>query len=142
MIWLILFIDISLYKKIKNTKKRKNKSGHVSAFRKDKEMIRYKIDVIEALRRKGISTTVASAAKLFPESTMKKFREDEEVTVSLISLDRLCYLLDMELEDIIEFVPDEETKEELMNRKNSVHIVMREPYHRHFTSVPLGKAKL
>lgn len=105
-------------------------------------MIRYKIDVIEALRSKGISTTVASAARLFPESTMKKFREDEEVKVSPISLDKLCYLLDMELEDIIEFVPDEGTKEELMNRKNSVHIVIREPYHRYPTRVPLGKAKL
>ncbi len=96
----------------------------MSAFGKDK-MIRYKIDVINALRNKGINVTVAKLAGLFTQPIMRKFAE-EEVTVSPKMLDRLCYLLDLEIEDVIEFVPDEEERERLMEMKNSVHIKMRE----------------
>lgn len=87
-------------------------------------MIRYKIDVISALREKGINVTVAKQTGFFTQPIMRKFANDEAVSFKM--LDRLCYLLDLEPEDIIEFVPDEEERERLMKIKDSVHIKMRE----------------
>lgn len=67
-------------------------------------MIRYKIDVINELKNRGHTSYTVKRDKIFPESTMQKFRTG--TLVSLKSLDNLCKILDCQPGDILEYVPD------------------------------------
>lgn len=68
-------------------------------------MIRYKIDVIAELKKIGFTTMTARDTNLFSQSTMKKFK-DGDTSISLDNLNRLCAVLKMQPEDIIEYVED------------------------------------
>lgn len=69
--------------------------------------IRYKINIIEALKEKGISTYRARKDKLFGEATLQMFRRGEFVS-SGNNLELLCKLLEKQPGDLIEYVPEEE----------------------------------
>lgn len=68
--------------------------------------MRYKFDIIAALREKGYRSTRIRNEKILSESTMQKFRTGEMVSTD--NIERLCRLLDCQPGDIIEYVPDEE----------------------------------
>lgn len=68
--------------------------------------IRYKINIIEALKDKGISTYKIRKEKIFGESTLQMFRRGEFVS-SGNNLDLLCKLLEKQPGEIIEYVTDE-----------------------------------
>ena len=64
--------------------------------------IRYKIDIIQALKEKGYNTNRIRKEKIFAESTMTKFRNGE--LVNLATIGQLCEILDCQPSDIVEYV--------------------------------------
>lgn len=81
-------------------------------------MIKYKINVADALDRVGFNTYKAKTSGLISQETLKKFKK-EDTNVSLNSLNNLCIILDMELKDIISF---EMTEEDKKKRENILQI--------------------
>lgn len=66
--------------------------------------VRYKVDIIAALKRAGYSTYRIQKENIFSNSTMQKFRTGEIVTAPVIS--ELCRLLECQVGDLLEYVPD------------------------------------
>ena len=73
-------------------------------------MLKYKINISDALERKGFNTYKAKVTKILSQDTLKKIKE-ESTNISLESLNRICILLDMQPKDLIEYIEDEEEKE-------------------------------
>jgi len=68
--------------------------------------IRYKIDIMAELKKKGYSSTRLRTEKLLGESYMSQLRHGE--LVSWKALDTICALLECQPADLIEWVKDEE----------------------------------
>lgn len=64
-------------------------------------MIRYKINVLEALKEKGLTTYKLRQDNLISESTVMKLRKSE--MVGLKPLGQLCELLGCDIGDIIRY---------------------------------------
>lgn len=73
-------------------------------------MLRYKINIADALERKGFNTYKAKTTKVLSQDTLKKIK-NEDTSISLESINRICLLLDMQPKDLIEYVETEEEKE-------------------------------
>ena len=73
-------------------------------------MLQYKINVADALNRKGFNTYKAKTTKILSQDTLKKIK-NEDTNISLESLNRICILLDMQPKDLIEYVENKEEKE-------------------------------
>ncbi len=71
-------------------------------------MIKYKRNIIEMLREKGITTYIIRKNKLFTESQLQQLREDRLVTQDV--LDKLCTLLECQPGFLLEHKLDEENK--------------------------------
>ena len=67
--------------------------------------MRYKIDVLSALKEKGYNTNKIRTEGLLSQSTLQKFRQQQGV--SWENLETLCRLLECQPGDLIEFVPEE-----------------------------------
>lgn len=67
--------------------------------------IKYKIDIMAALKDHGYPTTRLKHEKIFGEATMTNFRRG--IVCYGQSLDKLCRLLDCQPGDIIEYVPND-----------------------------------
>lgn len=65
-------------------------------------MIKYKIDIMKALKQKGYTSYKLRQEKIFGEATLTKFRKQESMNFD--NLDKLCYLLNCQPGDIIEHV--------------------------------------
>lgn len=72
-------------------------------------MLRYKINVADALERQGFNTYKAKTTKLLSQDTLKKIKK-EDTSISLESVNRICMILDMQPKDLIEYVQDDEEK--------------------------------
>ncbi len=68
--------------------------------------IRYKIDVMAALKEKGYSSTRIRDEKLIGQSYLQQLRHDE--LVSWKTIDTLCRLLECNVGDIVEYVDEQE----------------------------------
>lgn len=66
--------------------------------------LRYKIDVLEALKEKGYSSTRLRKEKLMGESYMTQLRRGE--MVSWKTIETICKLLDCQPGDLVEYVPE------------------------------------
>lgn len=75
-------------------------------------MIQYIIDVISELKKAGINTSEAKRTGIFAQRTMQKFKNGD-TSISLDTLNRLCYVLEMQPRDIIKFVETPEDAEKL-----------------------------
>lgn len=71
--------------------------------------IRYKIDVLEALKAAGYSSTRLRNEKLLGESYMTQLRHGE--LVSWKAIETICRLLNCQPGDLIEYIPAEEMPE-------------------------------
>ena len=71
--------------------------------------IKYKIDVLEALKAAGYSTYRLRKDKLIGEATIQRIRSGEPVSWENIST--LCSLLNCQPGDLLEYVPAEDTAE-------------------------------
>lgn len=67
--------------------------------------LKYKIDVLEALKEKGYSSYSLRKEKLLSESTIQKLRSGEGI--SWDNLDTLCKLLECDIADILEYQKEE-----------------------------------
>ena len=63
--------------------------------------LRYKINVLDALKEKGYSSYTLRKEKLLSESTIQKLREGEGVAWD--NLDTLCRLLECDICDLLEY---------------------------------------
>lgn len=68
--------------------------------------LKYKFDVVAALKEKGITSYRIRSEKLLSESTLQKLRKGQGV--SWENIDTLCRLLECQPADLIEYVPDSE----------------------------------
>ncbi len=66
--------------------------------------IKYKINVLAALKSAGYSTYKLRKEKILAESTMQKFRDGEIVTADNLAL--VCSLLNCQPGDVLEYVQD------------------------------------
>ena len=72
-------------------------------------MLKYKINIADALERKGFNTYKAKTTKILSQDTLKKIK-NEDTNISLESINRVCMLLDMQPGNLLEYVEDEEEK--------------------------------
>ena len=70
--------------------------------------VKYKFNILSALKEKGYNPTRIRKEKIMSESTLQKFRNNEIVSIDNIS--RLCEILDCQPGDILEYVPDNNSK--------------------------------
>lgn len=66
--------------------------------------LRYKIDILSALKNKGYSTTRIREEKLIGQSYLQQLRHGE--LVSWKTIDTLCRLLECNVGDIVEYVDE------------------------------------
>lgn len=66
--------------------------------------LRYKVDVLEALKEKGYTTYTLRKENKLSQSTIQKLREGKGVAWE--NVENLCSLLECQPGDIIEFIPD------------------------------------
>lgn len=69
-------------------------------------MIKYKIDILSALKNTGYSQNRIRNEKLIGQSYLTQLRHYE--LVSWKTIDTICRLLDCQPGDILEYVPDSE----------------------------------
>lgn len=67
--------------------------------------IKYKIDIMEALKAKGYTTYKLRKEKLIGERQMQQIRNGEIISTAV--LDKLCEMLECQPGDILEYVQDE-----------------------------------
>lgn len=67
--------------------------------------VRYKIDILTALKEKGYSSTRIRDEKLIGQSYLQQLRHGE--LVSWKTIDTICKLLECQPGDIIEYIPDD-----------------------------------
>ena len=70
--------------------------------------IRYKIDVMNALKEKGYSSTRIREEKLIGQSYLQQLRHQE--LVSWKTIDTLCKLLHCDVGDIVEYYEQEQAE--------------------------------
>ena len=68
--------------------------------------IRYKVDILAALKERGYSSTKIREEKLIGQSYLQQLRQGE--LVSWKTLDTICKLLECQPGDLIEFVDEPE----------------------------------
>jgi putative transcriptional regulator len=74
-------------------------------LRGNKMALKYKINVLDALKEKGYSSYTLRKEKLLSESTIQKLREGEGVAWD--NLDTLCRLLECDISDLLEYQKEE-----------------------------------
>ena len=67
--------------------------------------IRYKVDIMAELKKKGYSSTRIREEKLIGQSYLQQIRHGE--MVSWKTLDTICSLLGCQPGDLVEFVPED-----------------------------------
>lgn len=66
--------------------------------------LRYKVDILTALKSAGYSTYKLRKEKLIGESVLQQLREGQ--LVSWANIDRLCDLLNCQPGDLVEYVKE------------------------------------
>ena len=66
--------------------------------------LQYKMDIIKALKDKGISTYTMRKEKILSEATIQKLRTGKGIAWENIEL--LCKLLECQPGDLMEYIPD------------------------------------
>lgn len=72
-------------------------------------MIKYKFDILDALKTAGYNTTKLRRDKLLGEGTLSKLRADGYI--SLDSINTVCSLLQCQPGDLIAYIPDEQQQD-------------------------------
>lgn len=67
--------------------------------------LRYKMDILEALKEAGYSAYRLRKEKIFGERVVQQLRQGE--LVSWATIEKVCTLLDCQPGDLVEYVPDE-----------------------------------
>lgn len=70
-------------------------------------MIVYKIDVIDELKKIGVTYASVRKTKVFSQSTLKKFKE-KDTNISMDNINKLCCLLELQPRDIFKYIETQE----------------------------------
>lgn len=62
--------------------------------------IRYKLDIMAALKEKGYSSTRLRREKILSESSMQKIRDGKMISIEILG--RICLILGCQIGDIVE----------------------------------------
>lgn len=73
-------------------------------YRGGVHMIKYKINVLQALKSKGYSTYKMRNEKILNEAQIQQLRDDRLLAQD--ALNKVCTLLDCQPGDILEYIPD------------------------------------
>lgn len=117
-------------------------------------MLKYRIDVIEALKAKGYTTYQIRAEKLLSESTLQKLRNKQPISWG--NIDAICSMLNCQPGDILEYKNEmaelksladklEESlgiKSDLFDTTTATGIEKRETYYRLFGHYPEDYLKI
>ncbi|WP_302488303.1 helix-turn-helix transcriptional regulator [uncultured Ruminococcus sp.] len=68
--------------------------------------IKYRIDILNALKEKGFTSYRIRKEKLFGQKTLQDFRNGN-VVLSTECLEKLCNILDCQIGDLIEYIPED-----------------------------------
>lgn len=68
--------------------------------------VKYKIDIIAALKLAGYNTNTIRKEKLLSEGTLQSLREGKYISMDAIS--KICKLLNCQPGDILEYIDDKE----------------------------------
>lgn len=66
--------------------------------------IKYKFEILPALKEKGYNTTRLRREKILGERTIQQLREGQ--LVSWTTIERICQMLNCQIGDIVEYVED------------------------------------
>lgn len=69
-------------------------------------MLKYKIDVLAALKQAGYNTNIIRKNKLLGENALQYLHDSKPVGAK--ALNTLCKLLNCQPGDILEYIPDDE----------------------------------
>ena len=69
-------------------------------------MLKYKVNIVEELKRAGYSSYRMRKDKILGEATIQKLR-DKSIMVNLETIQLICDLLQCQPGDLLEWVPDE-----------------------------------
>lgn len=69
--------------------------------------VKYKIDIISALKKAGFNTNTIRKEKLLSEGTLQSLRKGKYVSMDAIS--KICKLLNCQPGDIMEYEDEEKT---------------------------------
>lgn len=69
--------------------------------------VKYKIDIISALKKAGFNTNTIRKEKLLSEGTLQSLRKGKYISMDAIS--KICKLLNCQPGDIIEYEDEEKT---------------------------------
>ena len=75
-------------------------------------MIRYKINLGDALERKGFNMYQAKKTKILSQDTLKKIKNDD-TNITLESINKVGALLDMQPKDLLIYIEDKDEQEKL-----------------------------
>lgn len=79
------------------------------------KILKYKFNVGDALERVGVNLYKAKTTNVLSQNTLKKIK-NEDTTISLESLNRVCVILDMQPKDIIMYVEDAEERKKIFDK--------------------------
>lgn len=68
-------------------------------------MIKYKVDILTALKEAGYNTNRLRKEKLLSEGVIQSLRENKYI--ALQNIDRICSLLECQPADLLEYVKDD-----------------------------------
>lgn len=71
-------------------------------------MIKYKIDILEELKKRGYNQTRIQKEKLISGQTQQNIKAGKPV--SLQTINDICIMLKMKIEDVIEVIPTDQEK--------------------------------
>lgn len=71
-------------------------------------MIKYKIDILEELKKRGYNQARIQKEKLISGQTQQNIKAGKPV--SLQTINDICIMLKMKIEDIIEVIPTDQEK--------------------------------
>lgn len=66
--------------------------------------LQYKVDVLEELKKRGINTNKLRKEKLLSEGVIQALREKKPI--SWANIEKICSLLQCNIEDVLEYTPD------------------------------------
>lgn len=72
-------------------------------------MLRYRINILDELNRRGYNSVKLRKDKILSESTTQKIRNND-TSLTLENINRICVILKCQISDILEVIPTDDEK--------------------------------
>jgi len=69
-------------------------------------MIRFKIDVLEELKKKGYNTNRIRKEKIISEGTLQRIRNNKGEPVTTATINTICEILNKQPAQLLEYIPE------------------------------------